>query len=115
MEESSGAPMSYLGADKGTLRPTDNNTSHKRLLQKRDSGYNSPVTPGTTPEVESGTASRTKSLHLGIQPVPSNPPDNMQRFVVVEPHNRASGKSNGVLKKQLSSPGVLDSQSQVSK
>lgn len=113
MAESSGAPMSYLGAEKGTLKPTD--TNHKRLLQKRDSGYNSPVTPGTTPDVESGTAaSRTKSLHLGIQP-PSNPPDSMQRFVVVEQQNRVSGKNNR-LKKQLSSPGILDgAQSQVGK
>ena len=107
MEESSGAPMSYLGAEKGTLKPTD--TNHHRRLQKRDSGYNSPVTPGTTPDVESGTTSRTKSLHLGIQPT-----DSMQRFV--EQHNRASGKNGGVLKKQLSSPGILDgAQSQVSK
>lgn len=89
---------------------------HKgQLLQKRDSGYNSPVTPGTTPENVT-TPSKAKSLHLGVQPLRSisspatvtEGAEDMQRVVRSQLGQLPSGK-NGVLKRQLSSPGALDS------
>lgn len=90
----------------------------KAQLQKRDSGYNSPVTPGTTPE--NTNPSKAKSLHLGAQPLRSVSSPSaldcsegvMQKFVqspqLPLPQNQlASGKK--IMKRQLSSPGALDS------
>ena len=43
-------------------------TGSKRTLQKRDSGYLSPgITPGVTPDAAT-TPSKSKSLHLEVQP-----------------------------------------------
>ena len=90
-------------------------------LQKRDSGYNSPVTPGTTPD--STNPSKAKTLHLGAQPsrsvsspsaLPDYPEKDMQKSVQPNVQVMTPGKS-GILKRQLSSPGALDaSQPEVS-
>lgn len=92
----------------------------KAQLQKRDSGYISPVTPGTTPD--NTTSSKAKSLHLGVQTLRSvsspsafsDGSEYMQKLVQPQPPQSqlASGKN---LKRQLSSPGALDtSQAEVS-
>ena len=91
-----------------------------QLLQKRDSGYNSPVTPGTTPE--NTTPSKAKSLHLGVQqPTRSNSsPATVQlqgetesnstatSTTVMQVHVNQSQQNKQPIRKQLSSPGSLD-------
>lgn len=99
-------------AEKKSTESVDRKTLHPKsqLLQKRDSGYNSPVTPGTTPE----NTKTMKSLHLGAQTQRSNSSpaavsegSDMQK-VVQSPKNQLPSGKNGVLKRQLSSPGALD-------
>lgn len=95
------------------LEPDPKNPEAKLL--KRDSGYLSPVTPGSTPD--NCTPTR-KTLRLEPQPQPlrsnSSPStfpsdgesNGMQRYVQ---NQLPAGKiiKNG-LKRQLSSPGALD-------
>lgn len=106
-EGTSGVFMKHLEPDpKNPLKTTE------AKLLKRDSGYLSPVTPGSTPD--NCTPTR-KTLRLEPQPQPlrsnSSPStfpsdgesNGMQRYV----QNELPAGKNG-LKRQLSSPGALD-------
>ena len=107
--------------NKESAAPQQKHIHNYQLLQKRDSGYNSPVTPGTTPE--NTTPSKAKSLHLGVQSLRSNSsPAAVQLQGEAEGEASTStattttamqkhvnqNKGKPPIRKQLSSPGSLD-------
>ncbi len=106
VESCSSACMKHLEAEK-------KKTLSDGVL-KRDSGYNSPVTP------VAGDITTSSSLLLGgAQPIRSNSSPaavetEMQKVVHSPPNQLPSSSKNGLLKRQLSSPALDSSQSEVS-
>ena len=120
MADCSGPQVTHLQVEHGALAKAteatkDRAANHKLLLQtSRDSGYFSPVTPGTTPgTTPESAAPKSKTLHLDTQAhrsisgPPTTVSDSDQK---ASPH--VSAKRG--LKRALSSPGALDSVSEVS-
>lgn len=109
MADGSSSQVEHLKVENGVQETNDRN---RKLLQcQRDSGYFSPVTPGTTPgTTPDNAAPKTKILRLEPQAYRSNSSpsavsDGSSMQKVVTP--QVSGKKG--LQRTLSSPGALDS------
>lgn len=99
----SSAQVTHLKVERSVPKVRESKDRNHKPLQQRDSGYFSPVTPGTTPGTtpESTIPKTIAPQAQRSSSSPSTVSDGMQKQQL-----QMSGKSG--LKRTLSSPGALD-------